>query len=366
MSKGIEARAKFNKIRYANCWEDPELLLEGFDNGKKYISIGSAGDNSLSLLIKNPEVVYAVDLSIPQIACCELKKNAIKFLDYENFLKLLGFKACDSRLEIYTSIKENLSLQSRYYFEHNPEIIKDGIIQQGKFEHYFQLFANKIMPLVHNQKNLTELFLPKSIQAQRMFYDRTWNNWRFKALFKVFFNKFVMGRLGRDKEFFKYVDTAMISKNIKERADRALRDVPTWNNPYVNYILLNNFDYALPHYAKEENFDIIKQNIDTLEIRTGTINEVATNSGIKFDGFNLSDIFEYMDKDLFKEVSSQLLSVSNIGAKYCYWNMMVDRRISEILPENFEYKKELSQKLYLKDKAFFYKDFIIDEVIKND
>ena len=45
---------------------------------------------------------------------------------------------------------------------------------------------------------------------------------------------------------------------------------------------------------------------------------------------------------------------------------MVDRRICEILPENFEYKKELSQKLYLKDKAFFYKDFIIDEVIKND
>ena len=366
MSKGIEARAKFDKIRYANCWEDPELLLEGFDNGKKYISIGSAGDNSLSLLVKNPELVYAVDLSIPQIACCELKKYAIKFLDYENFLKLLGFKTCNSRLEIYTSIKENLSLQSRYYFEHNPEIIKDGIIQQGKFEHYFQLFANRIMPLVHNQKNLTELFLPKSIQAQKMFYDKTWNNWRFKALFKVFFIKFVMGRLGRDKEFFKYVDTAMISKNIKERADRALRDVPTWNNPYVNYILLNNFDYALPHYAKEENFDIIKQNIDTLEIKTGTINEVAQNSGIKFDGFNLSDIFEYMDKDLFKEVSSQLLSVSNIGAKFCYWNMMVDRRISEILPENFEYKKELSQKLYLKDRAFFYKDFIIDEVIKND
>ena len=43
--------------------------------------------------------------------------------------------------------------------------------------------------------------------------------------------------------------------------------------------------------------------------------------------------------------------------------MMVDRRISEILPENFEYKKELSQELYLKDRAFFYKDFIVDEVV---
>ena len=368
MGKEIQNRAKFDKIRYANCWEDPELLLVSFNiqPNSKCISIASAGDNSLFLLTKNPEVVYAVDLSVPQIACCELKKYAIKFLDYESFLKVIGFKNCENRLEIYKSIEEHLTLQSRYYFEHNLEIIQTGIIHKGKFEHYFQLFANKIMPLVHNQKNLTELFLPKSIQAQKLFYDKTWNNWRFKALFKVFFNKFVMGRLGRDKEFFKYVDVSMISKNIKERADRALRDVPTWNNPYVNYILLNNFEYALPDYAQEKNFNLIKQNIDKLEIKTDTINEVAKNSGLKFDCFNLSDIFEYMDKDLFKEISLQLLSSANVGAKFCYWNMMVDRRISEIFPQNFEYKKELSQELYLKDRAFFYKNFIVDEVIKND
>ena len=368
MSKGIEERAKFDKIRYANCWEDPELLIRAFEinPNSKCISIASAGDNSLSLLTQNPQIVVAVDLSVPQIACCELKKYSVKHLDYETFLKVLGFKPCQNRLEIYKSIEEYLSLQSRYYFEHNPEIIQNGIIHQGKFEHYFQLFANKIMPLVHNQKNLTELFLPKSIQAQKMFYDKTWNNWKFKALFKVFFNKFVMGRLGRDKEFFKYVDVSMISKNIKERADRALRDVPTWNNPYVNYILLNNFDYALPHFAKEENFNIIKRNIDALDIKTGTINNAAKNSGMKFDCFNLSDIFEYMDEGLFKEISLELLSSANADAKFCYWNMMVDRRISKILPKNFEYKKELSQELYLKDRAFFYKNFIIDEVIKND
>lgn len=368
MSKGIQERAKFDKIRYANCWEDPLLLLESFDiqPSSKCISIASAGDNSLSLLVKNPEIVYAVDLSIPQIACCELKKYAVKFLDYETFLELLGFKKCENRTEIYKSVEENLSLQSRYYFEQNPDILKNGIIHQGKFEHYFQLFAMRIMPLVHNQKNLTELFLPKSIQAQKLFYDKTWNNKRFKALFKLFFNKFVMGRLGRDKEFFKYVDVAMISKNIKERADRALRDVPTWNNPFVNYILLNNFDYALPHFALKDNFEIIKNNIDALEIKTGTINDAAKNSGIKFNCYNLSDIFEYMDCDLFKNISLELLSSAEKGAKFCYWNMMVNRRISEILPENFGYKKELSEELYLKDRAFFYKAFIVDEVIKND
>ena len=365
MGKEIQERAKFDRIRYANCWEDSELLLEALEitPDKKCISIASAGDNSLSLLIKNPQLVWAVDLSIPQIACTQLKKYAIKFLDYDSFLKLLGFKNCNNRTEIFKSIEEHLSTEAKYYFTNHPDIIEKGIIHQGKFEHYFQLFATKIMPLVHNQKNMTELFLPKALEAQKLFYDKTWNNLRFKLLFKLFFNKFIMGRLGRDKEFFKYGDTAMISKNIKERTDRALRDVPTWNNPYLNYILLNNFEFALPDFAKEENFNIIKNNIDALEVKVGTINETAKNSGMKFDCFNLSDIFEYMDVQLFKDISEQLLSVSNNGARYCYWNMMVDRRISEILPEHFTYKEDLSKKLYEKDRAFFYKSFIVDEVI---
>lgn len=364
MDKEIQNRAKFDKIRYANCWEDSELLLEAFEitPNKKCISIASAGDNSFALLTKNPELVLAVDLSIPQISCCELKKQAIKLLEYEEFLELAGFNKSNRRQDLFKSIEGNLPLECKYYFAQNPKIIEDGIIHQGKFEHYFQIFANKIMPLVHNQKNLTELFLPKAIEAQKLFYDKTWNNWRFKALFKVFFNKFIMGRLGRDKEFFKYVDTAMISKNIKSRADNALRNVPTWNNPYVNYILLNNFEYSLPDYAKRENFEIIKQNIDAVEFKIGTINEVAINSGMKFDCFNLSDIFEYMDENLFKNISEQLLSTANKGAKFAYWNMMVDRRISEILPENFDYKKDLSEELYKKDRAFFYKSFIVDEV----
>ena len=65
--------------------------------------------------------------------------------------------------------------------------IENGIIHQGKFEKYFQCFAKKIMPLIHNQKNMTELFLPKSVEAQKIFYDKTWNNWKFKFLFKLFF-----------------------------------------------------------------------------------------------------------------------------------------------------------------------------------
>jgi S-adenosylmethionine-diacylglycerol 3-amino-3-carboxypropyl transferase len=364
MGKEIQQRAKFNRIRYANCWEDADLLLESLNISEKTkcISIASAGDNSLSLLVKNPEIVYAVDLSVPQIACTEFKKNAIKFLDYTAFLELLGFKKSARRLDFYKEIEPHLSLDSKYYFSQNPQIIENGIIHQGKFEHYFQLFAKRIMPLIHNQKDLTELFLPKSVEAQKIFYKTKWNNRRFRALFKVFFSRFTMGKLGRDKEFFKYADAKAVSERIKVRADAALTTVPTWNNPYVNYILLNNFDYALPHFARETNFNIIKQNIDKLIVKTGTINGVAQESGLKFDAFNLSDIFEYMDAELFQNIAQQLIDASTPGARFAYWNMLADRRISEILPEQTNYLQELSQKLYEKDKAFFYKAFFVDEV----
>ena len=34
MSKGIEERAKFDKIRYANCWEDTDNILKTLDENR--------------------------------------------------------------------------------------------------------------------------------------------------------------------------------------------------------------------------------------------------------------------------------------------------------------------------------------------
>ena len=48
----IENRAEFTYIRYANCWEDTEVLCEALipGYGKRILSIASAGDNSLALI----------------------------------------------------------------------------------------------------------------------------------------------------------------------------------------------------------------------------------------------------------------------------------------------------------------------------
>ncbi|MBQ2153159.1 MAG: DUF3419 family protein, partial [Clostridia bacterium] len=43
----------------------------------------SAGENAISLLTKNPKIVYAIDLNLNQIACVELKKVAYKYATFQ-------------------------------------------------------------------------------------------------------------------------------------------------------------------------------------------------------------------------------------------------------------------------------------------
>ena len=78
-----------------------------------------------------------------------------------------------------------------------------------------------------------------------------------------------------------------------------------------------------------------------------------------FNKFNLSDIFEYMNKDQFKTVFNKIVDISPQNSRYAYWNLMVPRRMSSV-SESIAYEKELSEALHKKDNCFFYSNVIID------
>lgn len=363
----IDHRTDFDITRYANCWEDSTLLLKALQPGpsKRILSIASAGDNSLTLLSTGAEVV-AVDLSLPQLAHLELRAAAFRHLSYDDTLAFLGARpASAERLEIYKSLKESLSLESRLFWEQNKAALHGGLIHAGKFEDYFALFRTRVLPLVHSPAVIDALLSPRERLARYEFYDQSWNTRRWRLLFKLFFSRRVMGSLGRDTEFFRYVE-GPVSREILRRAERALKELPTDTNPYLTYILRGNFEDALPDYLQEERFESIRQNLDKLSLYRGTVQEAAAHvvAGDKkgFDGFNLSDIFEYLDEETTSSVFVELLKASNQGARFAYWNMMVPRQGSALLPESLHHLQELSEKLHLEDRAFFYGRFLVDEL----
>ncbi len=362
-SADVARRVTFDRIRYANCWEDSALLIAALQPapGRRILSIASAGDNSLHLLSHGAEVV-AVDLNPTQLACVELRLAAIRNLEDRAALAFLGFTPATDRLVVYAGLKDSLSTTARAFWNASPEVIRQGAIHGGKFEHYFRLFRTRLVPLVHRRHTVEALLQPRDQAAREPFYEQVWNNRRWRLLFKVFFSRFVMGRLGRDPEFFRYVEGS-VADRILARGRYALTQLETHNNPYLRYVMTGSFSAAMPDWTSPDVLAGIRRHADRLTLVHGGIETAATQAGAGgFDGFNLSDIFEYMDEDAGARLYGHLLDHARPGARLAYWNMLVPRSCPAAFRDRVTPLDELAASLFAVDRAFFYSAFHVDAV----
>ena len=362
MAASIEQRVDWGFIRYANCWEDADILADALKPGpgKRILSIASGGDNSFRLLAEGAEVV-AADLNPAQLACVELKVEAIRRMSRDEFLGFLGIRESSNRCAVYSSLRDSLSPAARGFWDSHSALIEAGIVHAGKFERYFQLFRTRILPLVHRPSTVRDLLTPRDLEGRRSFYAKRWNTLRWRLLFKLFFSRFSMGRLGRDPEFFRYVEGS-VADRILSRTEHALTALPTHDNPYLVYILTGNFPPALPPYLRPDMYDKVRSGLDRLTLHKGTIEEAGrTHRGAGFDGFNLSDIFEYLDPATCENVYTKLLDISRPGARFAYWNMLVPRRVPASLASRVIRHDDEAKRLFLLDRAFFYSAFVVEE-----
>ncbi|MCY4170851.1 MAG: DUF3419 family protein [Bacteroidetes bacterium] len=357
-------RADFSFVRYAQCWEDADILLEALNvrEGDVCLSIASAGENSLSLLTQNPARVIAVDMNPAQLACLSLRVAAYRTLDHKELLQLIGSWECSDRESLYRRCRDVLDPDARNFWDARLESIRAGIGSAGKFEDYFALFRRKVLPWIHSRHRVEQLLSGGTKEERSIFYSRHWANRRWKLLFRIFFSRFFMGRMGRDPEFFRYVEGS-VSDRILARAKHALIELDPTTNPYLQWILTGHHPTALPHALRPENFDVIKKNLDRLEWHCLSIEELLESEpDLRIDCHNLSDIFEYMSDDYFHELLSKLITHSTDGARFAYWNMLVPRSRPEELAHRLIPNQELAEKLHLQDKAFFYSRFIVETV----
>src|SRR5262245_45346893 len=138
----LPANADFSIIRYAQCWEDAETVLAGLDlsPGDVCVSIGSGGENSLSLLSRGPGLVIAVDVSPAQNACLALKVAGFRVLSHSDLLEMVGVHPSNRRLDLYERVRKCLGADARTYWDANRSTLAAGIVDAGKFEAYFRLF----------------------------------------------------------------------------------------------------------------------------------------------------------------------------------------------------------------------------------
>lgn len=366
---GTEAagRADFSRIRYAQVWEDADVLLRALavGSGDTVVSIASAGDNALALLGAGAERVVALDLNPAQLACLALRVAAYRELDHAELLELVGSRPSGRRPALYARCRAALAPGDRAFWDARPEAIAGGIGEAGKFEAYFRLFRRRVLPLVHRRATVEALL--RGGPDRERFYRERWDTWRWRLLFRIFFSRLVMGRLGRDPAFFHYVEGS-VADRILARTKHALTVLDPAENPYLHWILRGIHGAALPWALRAENFERIRTRLDRLEwhplpLEAFLDREASPGSARATVKYNLSDIFEYMSDANTQALLGRLAEASRPGGRLAYWNMLAPRRRGPALAGRLRPLETAAAEGFAADKAFFYSAFVVEEVV---
>jgi len=371
-----------NKIEYSICWEDPQTIQKALHIKKDdvILSISSAGSNVLNFLLYDPKKILSVDYSPYQNYLLELQVEAIRNLDYHEFIELIGATSSGNREKIYNSVKSQLNRETRLFWDSNIDLVKKGITYNGRLEQGFKVLG-KYMRFFIGEKKLEKLFKCKTIEEQASYFYRYIYGIPWRLGFGLGYNKYLFkiklcyhllliykstNRIDI-KKFFRYIQKSFYSTDILRKINHIFTDVPLRNNYFASLVLLNRYidSDCFPPYLKEESFGILKDRVDRIEVITSNVfdvlRELPQNS---IDKFNLSNMFDYWVN--YKEFRQYLGEISRVGrnkGRFCYFSTRIDRKIPDDL-EFIKPERQLSLQLLNEDRTFFYGDFQVGEILK--
>lgn len=350
-------------IAYAQCWEDADVLLAALDvrPGQRCLSIASAGENTLALLAHSPAEVVAVDCNPAQIACLELRVAGYRALEHGELLELIGSRPSARRAALYRRCRPLLGADARAFWDARPGDVDAGIGAAGRLERYLAFFRRRVLPAIHPRRRIERLLGGGTREEREAYYDREWDTWSWRAVFRAFFSRTVMGLAGRERSHFRYADRPL-AEQLLGRVRHACTALDPAANPYLQWILTGEHGAALPFALRAENFCAIRARLDRLQWHCLRLEELLARSPARaFDRCNLSDAFEYMSSVHYEGALRALLRACRPGARLAYWNLLVPRRRPESLAARLAPLDEAAQRLHGEDKAFFYGDFVLEE-----
>ena len=299
--------------------------------GATLVSICSAGDNALAMLTLDPARVIVVDLSAAQIACLRSASPPTGRSTMRAFLELMGSRARPRRgatarrrwrRACAPAVAGVLARPAR------PPSIAYGLGGIGKFERYFRIFRRYLLPLVHNRATDRRRLFVRATAAERAGLLRrgAGTSGAGGCCCKLFFSRFVMGRLGRDPAFFDHVEGS-VADHVARRIAHAAVDHDPADNPYLHWILHGHARRRAAAAPGAPSTSRPSAAASTASTSATARSKPSSSTGEKADGFNLSDIFEYMTPETFAAVYGSILGAAKPGARLVYWNMMAPRRV---------------------------------------
>lgn len=364
MASDLARELRLDVLRYSRVWEDHALLEAGLRVGPEddVLSITSGGCNALNLLLREPRSLLAVDLSPAQSALLELKIGAIRVLDHDGFLALLGERSGD-RLALYRCVRPALSRAARAFWDGHTDLIAGGVAEAGRLDGYFRAFRDE---------HLSHLVPPAAVDALLALDDPRRQKALFRAriatpelerTFRWYFGRESMAGRGRHDAQFRYVRIADVGGYFWERFRFACEELPARRNPYLQAFLTGRqHPDHVPPCQTAAGFARLRSLVDRVTIVTAPLEEVV--AGLEpgaISKANLSNVFEYVSARRSAELLVALCRALRPGGRIAYWNLLVPRSRPARLAARLHPRRDLARRLWRRDRSWFYRDFHIEE-----
>lgn len=369
-----------SKIEYGSCWEDPQVIQKALHINKDdtVLSVTSSGCNVLNFLLYNAKKIFAVDYNPYQNYLLELKIEAIKKLNYDEFLELIGIVPSKRRKDLYTSVRDELSKETQKFWDDTIDLIKSGIAYNGKMEHRSKFFG-KYLRFLKGKETINNLFASPTTEEQaKYFYDKVYDfSWRLPLILeynpyllrlKLSYGLVLDFLLGRNppKEDFRFIKKLSYDLSILKKVEQVFTEMPLKNNYFASLLLFGyylNQDCYFP-YLKKQSYPFLKERVNRIQIQTGNFGEFLNNlADDLITKFNLSNVLDWVDDQQFNRNMKEIIRVGKNQARFCYFSTRIDRYIPNHL-EKILSEKQLADQLLREDRVFSYSHLEVGKISK--
>lgn len=356
-------------IRYSRVWEDQNVLNAALQIGPDddVLSVSSAGDNVLSLLLAGPRSIVAVDFNPAQNALLELHLAAIRLLSHDEYIRILGVIPGTDRMELYDRIRDQMPNYAANFWDANTALIDTGIVSLGRLDLYFRLFKDLHLIKIHPVELSEKLFEFDDLAEQNQWFLANYATDELREVVEWYFGREMLEKRGRSEVQMTFVDMDEVGRHFWDRFVHTCATSLLKDNFYARLIMLGEYgDLSRgPAHLRPKNFDRLQASIERIRVETTDIASlVSAEPKGRFSKANLSDLFEYLPEKTTEETLRLLSAQFRTGGRIAWWELLVPRPRPATLSHLFRSDSELARKLWQNDRVWFYRGFHIEEIIQ--
>jgi S-adenosylmethionine-diacylglycerol 3-amino-3-carboxypropyl transferase len=363
-----------DRLFFAQVREDPLMELAAFE---KTIArpgpiavVSSAGCTALSLVAAGAPEVVGIDLNRTQNHLVELKAAAITVLEPAQATTLLGGGPLPAaeRLRRYELLRGELTPAARRYWDGRRGRVARGVLDAGVTERLMRLISWTVRRLVHSPARVDRLLALDGIAKQRAFYESEWDGRRWRLLFRVLCNRFVLRR-AYDPSFFAHVENPSFATHFTHVVGRTLTGLPVRDNYFLHHILTGRYPAIGPDGLPPYLAGRVPAPTGRLALVDGSFTDFLRRRpdggpGEGVAGFALSNICEWLTPDQIDELFGEIVRTARPGARLVFRNFVGWTEVPERWRGVVREDRALGEKLIRRDRSLCQRRIAVCDVLK--